>query len=409
MSEQPRPEITSPSWQPGTRLAAGMLLLVLAAAMAYRLRQVLAPVIPAVLLAYLLQPLAAGMRSRLRLSWPLSVLLAYLAVVIVLAGLGTGMGLAISQQIAGLVADLRAISQSIPLALDGLSTLELSLGPWTVDLSTVNLDPLLSSLASALQPLLSQTGALIASAASATAAAVGLLLLVLVLGFYILLDLESFGRWVVGVAPPAYQTDVRRLLEESGAVWHGFLRGQLILAVAVGALVAIVLTALGVRFSLVLGLIAGLLEFVPIFGPVIAGLIAVLVALFQGSNWWGLPPLGFALVVLAAFVLIQQVENNVLVPRILGLNLKLHPVLVLLGALAGGVLAGVLGILLAAPVVATLRLWLGYVYRKVVGLETWPAPVVQPRPPSGTPTWWTRLGRRLRARKKNGPQQEAEL
>lgn len=408
MSQQPRPEITSPSWHPGTRLAAGVVLLILAAAVAYRLRQFLAPLIVAVLLAYLLQPVAAGLRSRLRLSWPLSVLLAYLMMLIVLAGLGTGAGLVISQQIAGLVTDLRVISQSIPLALDGLSKRELSLGPWTIDLSTVNLDPLLSSVASALQPLLSQTGALIASAASATAAAVGMLLLVLVLGFYILLDLESLGRWVVGLAPPAYQADVQRLLGESGTVWHRFFRGQLILAVVVGALVTVVLTVLGVRFPLVLGLIAGLLEFVPLFGPAIAGLIAVLVALFQGSNWWGLPPLGFALVTLAAFVVIQQVENNVLVPRILGLSLKLHPVLVLLGALAGGVLAGVLGILLAAPVVATLRLWLGYVYRKVVGLETWPAPVVEPRPPSGAPAWWTRLCRRRRARTKSAPGQEAD-
>lgn len=407
MSE-PSPEITSPRWQPGTRLAVGVLLLVAVVAVGYRLRQLLAPAILALLLAYLLQPLAAGLRTRLRLSRALSVLLAYLIVGLVLAGLGTGMGFAISQQVAGLVADLRHISRDIPLALEQLGHLTLALGPWTLDLSTVNLDPLLSSLASALQPLLSQTGALIASAASATASAVGLIVLVLVLSVYILLDLESLGRSIAAAAPPDYRGDVQRLLQESGTVWQAFLRGQLILAVAVGALVAAVLTALGVRFSLVLGLIAGLLEFVPIFGPAIAGLIAVVVALFQGSNWWGLPPLGFALLTLAVFFLIQQVENTVLVPRILGLSLRLSPVFVLLGALAGGALAGVLGILLAAPVMATLRLWLGYVYRKVVGLDTWPAPVIEPHSPSARPGWWQRVRRRLRARRQVNPGQERE-
>ncbi|MEW6568589.1 MAG: AI-2E family transporter [Chloroflexota bacterium] len=409
MAQSQPPESPSPAWQPGTRLAAGMLLLVLGALVLYWLRQLIVPVVLALLLAYLLQPLVSGMTRRLRMPRALAVLLAYLLLGVVLAALAAGMGFALSQQIAGLVADLRAISVSIPDMLERLSELQFTFGPWSIDLSTVNLEPILSSLASALQPLLSQTGGLIASAASATASVVGVVLLVLVLGYYILLDSEAVNRWMVSAAPPPYQADIRRLLDETGAVWHAFLRGQLILGLVVGAVVAIVLTVLGVRFSLVLGLIAGVLEFVPIFGPVIAGLIAVVVALFQGGNWWGLSTLAFGLVVLGTFILIQQVENNILVPRIIGLSLNLHPLLVLLGALAGGALAGVLGLLLAAPVVATLRLWLGYVYRKVVGLETWPGPVFRPRPrPSGR-DWWVRLRQRLRRpRRPATPQQESD-
>lgn len=407
MSDRP-PEITSPPWQPGTRLAVGVLLLAALVVVGYRLRQVLAPAVLALMLAYLLHPLEVGLRRRLRLSKGAAVLLSYLTVLLVVAGLGTGMGFAISQQVAGLVADLREISRNIPLALDRLGEITLTLGPWTLDLSTVNLDPLLSALASALQPFLTQTGALIASAASATASAVGLLVVVLVLSVYILLDLDSLGRSVVAAVPPEYQADVQRLLQESATVWQAFLRGQLILGLAVGGLVAVVLTVLGVRFSLVLGLIAGLLEFVPIFGPTIAGLIAVVVALFQGSNWWGLPPLGFALLTLAVFVLIQQVENAVLVPRILGMSLRLNPAFVLLAALAGGALAGVLGVLLAVPVMATLRLWLGYLYRKVAGLDTWPAPVLEPHRPSAPPDWWRRVRKRLGSRSKNRPAKETQ-
>ena len=104
--------------------------------------------------------------------------------------------------------------------------------------------------------------------------------------------------------------------------------------------------------------------------------VTFMVALFQGSNIWGLSPLGFALLVLIVFAIVQQLENNVLYPGIIGHSLKLHPLLVILSVLAGGILAGLIGFLLAAPTVATLRIWSGYVYRKSVGLDTWPTPIV---------------------------------
>jgi len=139
--------------------------------------------------------------------------------------------------------------------------------------------------------------------------------------------------------------------------------------------VTIGLSLLGVRNALVLGLVSGLLEFIPILGPFIAGAIAALVAFFQGSNWWGLTPLTFALIVVAFFIIIQQLENNLLVPRIMGRALSMHPVVILVAAVIGATLAGVLGILLSAPTVATLILLGRYVYRKVFDLPPWHPPI----------------------------------
>jgi predicted PurR-regulated permease PerM len=396
MESPRRPEPASPPWQPGTRLALGILLLILTLLLLSRLRQLLVPVVLAVLLAYLLHPLVSRLSQRLRISRGLSVLIVYGVVGLLLAGITAGLGLAISQQVSGLVADLGQISTAIPSLLERLTTLRLTFGPWVIDLATINLDPILGSLSSALRPLISGTGTMVASAAGATASVVGILLAVMVLGYYMLLDFGTIDDGLLAMVPPAHQKDIRRLLDETGQVWHAFLRGQFILAMVIGTVVAAALGVLGVRFALVLGLIAGLLEFVPIFGPALSGLIAVLVALFQGSNWWGLPPVWFGVVVLVAFVLIQQVENNILVPRIIGLSLNLHPLLVLLGAFAGGALGGVIGLLLAAPMVATLRLWIGYVYRKVVGLETWPQPVLGPPKRRRRESLWQRLrARRL--------------
>ena len=186
----------------------------------------------------------------------------------------------------------------------------------------------------------------------------------------------------MALVPSSYEEDINRLFDETGKVWQAFLRGQVLLGLVVGSVVTIVLMILGVRFALGLGIIAGLLEFVPIFGPVFSGVIAGLVALFQDGNWMGASPGIYVLIVLGAFLIIQQIENNFLVPRIIGRSLKLNPLIVLLAALAGGILAGVLGVLLAAPTVATLRLWFGYFYSKIVGLGKVPEPIVtEPTPP----------------------------
>jgi len=407
VSKPPSPEPSSPAWNPNTRLVAGIVLLLLAWLLLSRLNSLLAPVLLAAMLTYILHPAVNWLNRRMPRG--LAVLLVYLLLIIVGAGASTALGLAVSQQVVGLVEDVARWSSEIPAALERISEMRFTLGPWVIDLGTINLEPALASLASSIRPMISGACGMLASLAGATASVFSVALAVMVLGFYMLLDSRTPEASLVDLVPPAYQVDVQRLHKETAKVWNAFLRGQLLLSAVVGILVAVVLTILGVRFSLVLGLIAGLMEFVPIFGPVVAGLVAVLVALFQGGNWFGLAPVAFAVVVLVVFIIIQQVENNVLVPRIIGGTLNLSPVLVLLGALAGGTLAGVLGLLLAAPTLATLRLWLGYVYRKVVGLETWPRPAIVPRARTGKPRLWHRIRRELaqrRARRKDREREE---
>jgi predicted PurR-regulated permease PerM len=220
-----------------------------------------------------------------------------------------------------------------------------------------------------------------------------MVLMTMVLGFYMLLDFNKMEAFCLDLVPTPYREDFRDLLRRTGRVWQAFLRGQAILGLVIGVIVAGVLSIIGLRFALGLGLIAGLFEFVPIFGPFIAGMIAALVAVFQGSNWLAMTPLGYATLVVVIFVVVQQIENNILVPRIIGHSLNLNPFIVLLAIVGGGILAGVLGVLLAAPVVASLRIWLGYVYRKSVGLETLPTPVVEPLLPSEKPGRVVRLKR----------------
>jgi len=361
----------SPSWQPGTRLVFGIILLVFAVRLLMLLSQLIGSLVFAFMLAYLLHPTTSKISKKFRISRGKSVLIVYTVLIVILLCLTTGVGVAISSGVVRLASYLAELSVELPEQIIALAQETIRIGPWTIDLATVNIEPVLAEVASALQPLLSQTGSLLASVAGATASAITSIILVLVLGVYFLLDIGNFDEAFLEWIPPLYRNDVRLILDELTQVWSSFLRGQAILGLVIGIVVAVVLTLLGVQFSMVLGLIAGLLEFVPMFGPLIAAVVGVLVALFQPTNWLGVTPFAFSAIVLGCFLIIQQIENNVLVPRIIGRSLNMSPLAVLISVLAGGMIAGVLGLLFAAPVAASLRVILGYIYRKTVGFDDW--------------------------------------
>jgi predicted PurR-regulated permease PerM len=148
-------------------------------------------------------------------------------------------------------------------------------------------------------------------------------------------------------------------------VWSGFLRGQVLLSIIIGVMTTVALMILGVRNALLLGILAGVLEVVPTIGPVIAMLPAVAIAFFQGSTNWAIDPTLFALIVILTYFAIQQLENHLIVPNVLGASVDLPPVVILIGTLIGASLAGVVGIFLAAPVIATGRLFFRYVLQKL--------------------------------------------
>jgi Predicted permease len=142
-----------------------------------------------------------------------------------------------------------------------------------------------------------------------------------------------------------------RLIDD---VLSAYLRGQLLLCLFVGGMATLALLIIGVPFALVLGVVAGILEALPFVGPILGAIPAVLVALL--SN-----PMS-ALWVAVAFLAIQQVENLLLVPRIAGKSVKLHPAMVMVVLVVGNELAGLVGMLLAVPITAVLRDLFKYLY-----------------------------------------------
>jgi predicted PurR-regulated permease PerM len=137
------------------------------------------------------------------------------------------------------------------------------------------------------------------------------------------------------------------------------------------------------------------MELIPNLGPFLAAVPAVIVALIQGSTYLGVNNLIFALIVVGLYILIQQLENTLIVPRILGEAVDLHPLVVMVGVVVGASAAGILGALLAAPVIASVREIASYLYAKILGEEPYPP---DKEKPAAVRLSWLEWGEQLLAR-----------
>jgi predicted PurR-regulated permease PerM len=171
-----------------------------------------------------------------------------------------------------------------------------------------------------------------------------------VLAFYMLRDLDGFKSWLRALLPEPTQREWLQCLRQIDGVVGGFIRAQVLIALVVGALTALALQLLGLRFAVLLGIIAALGELIPYFGPIVAAAPAVLVGFLTS-------PLR-ALQVLLVVTLIQQLESTVVGPKLIGDRTGLHPLVVIFAVLAGGYLFGPWGLLLAVPIGAVLRVLL---------------------------------------------------
>lgn len=170
-------------------------------------------------------------------------------------------------------------------------------------------------------------------------------LLAIVLCFFLLKDGRRIWNWLVELMPPDARAQANEVGERAWATLGGYLRGITLSAFVEAILIAILLFALGVPLVLTLAVLAFFGAYIPIVGAFVVGLLATLVALFS---------VGFttALLVVIGFVVIQQLESNLLHPVIVGRSVKLHPMVVLLAVVAGAVLGGIIGAFLAVPIVA---------------------------------------------------------
>jgi len=172
-------------------------------------------------------------------------------------------------------------------------------------------------------------------------------LLAMVIAYYLIKDAEFFKSSTLALTPRRWRNGIINIGREVNLVLSNFIQGQLLTAFIVGVLEMIGLTIVKVKYPLVLGLIGGVAEIIPYFGPVIGAVPAVAVALLES-------PVKVVWVVLV-FVIVQQLENNLISPKIIQGKLGLHPVTTILAILAGGEFFGIIGMLAAVPAAAILK------------------------------------------------------
>lgn len=173
---------------------------------------------------------------------------------------------------------------------------------------------------------------------------------ILVISFYLTIEENGMKNFIKHLAPYKHQAYVLKLVTKIQRKMGAWVLGQIILSAVIFGLVFIGLTVLKVQFALVLALVAGLLEVVPIIGPFISGAVAVFFAFLQSP--------GLALAVLIMWVITQQLENHILVPVVMSRSVGLNPVLVILAVLIGATLGGIVGALIAIPVVSGISVFI---------------------------------------------------
>ncbi len=320
----------------------------MAAVVAYvlwRARAALLPFAFAGLIAYLLAPAVAMLQRRGLRPW-LCVLVVYAALALVVAALAAEAAPNLASEGRRLLRDYPAYERA---ARHGLSLL------WQ-GYRGLNLP---APIRAESDRALAQAGSTVRLAARASVAAVAHGLPVLAafalspfLAYYILRDRERMSRAFWRYVPPRGRRRVASMLAELDAAVGGFLRGQLLVSLAVGAMALVVTLLFGLPYPLFVAAVAAVTDLIPYVGPLVGALPAVTFALLRS-------PLE-ALWVLAAFLAIHQLEGLVLSPNLVGSQVGLHPLVVFAALLVGGDLFGLAGVLVAVPALAAARIIVRY-------------------------------------------------
>jgi predicted PurR-regulated permease PerM len=379
------PPHTSPHWSSITKLLVGLMMIGIVAFLLIHFQSLISPLLLILIIAYLLHPLAALIANKLGISWRAAVNLLYLTILVCIIGLLTVGGIGLVQQVQSLIIQVQSIINDIPAMIEELSKQVYQIGPLTLDMSVLVNNAVIQQVLSFIQPLLGRTGNIVAAFASGAVQILGWLFFILIVSYFIISESNGLTRNMIRIDVPGYSEDLRKLGSQLGRIWNAFLRGQLILFLLAFMTYAIVLNILGVKYALGLALMAGLARFLPYIGPAILWITMALVTFFQANKPFNLEahPLIYVAIVVATGLIIDQIMDNYVSPRLMAQTLRVHPAAVLVAALIMADLVGILGVVIAAPLLASLTLLGRYTMRKMFDLDPFPPFESVPRPPGG--------------------------
>lgn len=365
----------APRWSATTKMVVVIVLIVLFGLFFYLFRVIVVPLLVATIMALIFYPIAHRLSRAIHASHSTATLLVYLILVALIIPVVLLLGPQVINQILLVQNDLIDLIQY----LNKVTIDDIEFMGYTIVISDV-----IGQLTADLTTWITRTATRAIGVVMGAARTGFLAAFSLVIGFYLTRDAEKFVGWFLNLAPPIYRDDFRRIVAEIGKVWTSFFRGQLTLCLIVGVLLGVASAILGLPQPILLGVWGGLLELLPSIGNTIWGTTAVLLAIFYGSTYLPLPPLAFALLVFGVYFAYIQLDTNFLIPNIIGGYIRLHPVVVILGIIIGLEIGGVLGMAIAAPTIASLRVVGRYVYAMLFDLDPFPANVAPAPQPQKT-------------------------
>jgi predicted PurR-regulated permease PerM len=381
---------SSPRWSPNTKLILGLTAIFILGALVFTFHTLIVPILMAFIVAYLLHPLVTRMTRNTPLSWAVAVNIIYLIFVIVLVGLLVWGGFGLVGQIQNLITSIQKYATDLPGFIESLSHNVTMIGPFRIDFSTIDWMTIGQEILSYVQPILGNVGGLVGSLAGSAVSILGWTAFVVIVSYFFLLESGEFRNQIIHIEIPNYAEDYRRLSAKLGRIWNAFLRGQIIIFFSKFLAYTVILGIMGVHYAIPVALIAGFASFLPYIGPTITWIVLGLITLFQGGNIFGLAPVWYMLISIGAALIIDQAFDNLVAPRIMAQTLRVHPAFVLIAAIIAARLLGIIGIVLAAPLLASIQLLGRYMMRKMLDLDPWATETTQ-LPGPRSPRWLRKL------------------
>ena len=321
------------------------------------LKDVLTPFIIGFAVAYLLNPLVVFLERHRCRRWVASLIILLTFVVTVFLTMTLVLPIAYKQ----MVFFIEAVPGYFESIVAMISPYYVHIEEWFSDKTAQDTSALLSDH---LTKALSVSGGVfsnIAMGGQAVLSFIGLLFITPLIAFLMMNEWPNVTKYIEDLYPKAHKKTISGLIKRVDEKVSGFIRGQMLVAFILAVIYASVLSICGLNYGFLIGVAAGFLSIIPLVGSIAGLLISVIVAWFQAYT------MEYTALIACVFILGQIIEGNILTPKLVGDSVGLHPLWILFALMVGGALLGILGMLIAVPVVASLGVLIGH------GVDTYKA------------------------------------
>jgi predicted PurR-regulated permease PerM len=326
-----------------------VMIFVVLLALLYLIRDIVLMLVGAMVIAFAIEPLAKALQ-RFNIPRAISVIVVYLLFV----GL---ISFALRLVLPALAEQTTQLASQVPQIVSGLEHVIGNVPGFSPETITAQVQNGLKSFGNNLSNLTTQ----IFLQTSSIFTGVFSLFFVLVIAFYLVIEEDALKKLFRYIIPKQHVAYADLMIDRIQTKLGRWVLAQLFLGVVIGCAIGLIFWAIGFKYALALGVVAGILEVFPVVGPIISAIFGTTLALSQSFI--------FGLIALAIYVVVQQVEGQVLVPNIMRKAVGLNPLVTIIAVLLGGRLAGVPGIILAVPVATILSIMLGDFFSTAAGDE----------------------------------------